>query len=160
MSNTPRQTGAARPGQRLDKSGVMPINLSLSYSHGFGAFTPFFEALMQGRVLGSRCPVCDEVRFPPRMRCPVHHTDTGMTELTGFARLLSWTTGPVRLPQASDTAVLTFGLVQLDGAINSTLVRIDADETQLTTGALLRFQRLEEDSEPPHPIQALVFRPV
>ncbi|WP_029132896.1 Zn-ribbon domain-containing OB-fold protein [Sedimenticola selenatireducens] len=145
---------------RSDEGGRMPINLSLSYSHGFGAFTPFFDALMQGRILGSRCPVCDEVRFPPRMRCPTHHIETNMTELTGYGRLLSWTTGPIRLPQAKDTTPLTFGLVQLDGAINSTLVRIDADETQLITGALLRLQRLKENSGLPHPIQALIFQPV
>ncbi|WP_199930436.1 Zn-ribbon domain-containing OB-fold protein [Sedimenticola thiotaurini] len=135
----------------------MPIDLSLSYSHGFGGFTPFFEALMQGRLLGSRCPICDEVCFPPRMRCSVHHVETELAELTGFARLLSWTTGPVKLPQANETALLTFGLVQLDGAINSTLVRIDGDETQLVTGALLRLQRLDEKADLSHPIQALVF---
>lgn len=159
MSNTPRRTATVSPKQGADHGGQMPINLSLSYSHGFGAYRPFFEALIQGQVLGSRCPICDEVRFPPRMRCPTHHAGTEMTELTGYARLLSWTTGPVRLPQARDTAEQTFGLVQLDGAINSTLVRIEADAAQLKTGALLRFRPPDENGDLPHPIQALVFRP-
>ena len=159
MSHKPKRTVAESTKHGSDKGGLLPINLSLSYSHGFGAFTPFFEALMQGRVLGSHCPICDEVRFPPRIRCPAHPAETEMTELTGYARLLSWTTGPVRLPQANNTTLLTFGLVQLDGAINSTLVRIDADETQLVTGALLRFQRLDKNTDLPHPIQALIFQP-
>lgn len=159
MTHADKHTAPEPMKYGSDKGEGMPIHLSLSYSHGFGAFTPFFDALMRGRLLGSRCPVCDEVRFPPRMRCPTHRVETEMTPLTGYGRLLSWTTGPVRLPQANDTTVLTFGLVQLDGAINSTLVRIDADEAELATGALLQFKRLDENSGLSHPIQALIFQP-
>lgn len=137
---------------------VVDLQLTLSYRHGFGALSPFFQGLLEGRALASCCPVCGDVRFPPRLVCPHDGAATDWRALSGEGRLVSFTLGRGRLPLQHEAGEQLFGEVALDGASNRAFARIEAPAAQLRPGLRLRLMR--PTTPPPHPIQALVFVPI
>jgi uncharacterized protein len=50
------------------EDAAQDLSLTLTWRHGTGGLTRFFDALKQGRILGGRCPTCDRVTVPPRAR--------------------------------------------------------------------------------------------
>lgn len=138
---------APRPTTRV-------IDLHLSYTHSLGGLDPYFQGLAQGRAVASRCPVCERQWFPPRLRCPDDHADTGWTELSGGGVVMALTTGQGRLPLAKPAAKHTFALISLDGADNLAFGRI-ADGGSVEVGQRVRLA--PAPGEPPHPAQAAWF---
>lgn len=39
------------------------------YSHSYGLVSPFFRGLLEGKLLGTKCPKCGTVYCPPRAHC-------------------------------------------------------------------------------------------
>lgn len=52
-----------------------PIRLDYEVNAG-EAPSRFLRGLLDGRILGQRCPVCSKVYVPPRGSCPVHGVAT------------------------------------------------------------------------------------
>ncbi|GLY47492.1 OB-fold nucleic acid binding domain-containing protein [Lentzea sp. NBRC 102530] len=52
-----------------------PVNLHYTHSAS-PTEDPFLRGLMEGRLLGQRCPSCEKVYFPPRPACPTDGVPT------------------------------------------------------------------------------------
>ena len=130
------------------------IDLHLRYAHSLGGLDPYFRGLAEGRAMASRCPVCKRRWFPPRLRCPDDHADTGWAELSGHGLVMALTAGRSRLPLAGSAADHTFALIALDGADNLAFGRI-ADGGNIDVGQRVRLVAVP--GEPPHPAQAACF---
>ncbi|MGI5498776.1 Zn-ribbon domain-containing OB-fold protein [Lentzea sp. CA-135723] len=52
-----------------------PVNLHYTHSAS-PTEDPFLRGLMEGRLLGQRCPQCEKVYFPPRPACPTDGVPT------------------------------------------------------------------------------------
>jgi len=67
------------------------------------------------RLLGSRCPACDEVFFPRRLVCArCLHEGCEDVELSTRGRLWTWTYCHVPLFGKKDTSVPGYGVGQVD----------------------------------------------
>jgi uncharacterized OB-fold protein len=130
------------------------IDLHLGYAHSLGGLDPYFQGLAQGRAVASRCPVCERQWFPPRLRCPDDHADTGWVELSGRGVVMALTSGRGRLPLVEAAADHTFALIALDGAENLAFGRI-GNGGAIDVGQAVRLAPVP--GEPPHPAQAAWF---
>jgi len=64
----------ADEGPRVDKLKrrrymVVDRPWDVIYSHSYGRISPFFEALLEKRLMGTRCPKCGDTFCPPRAHC-------------------------------------------------------------------------------------------
>ena len=67
------------------------------------------------RLLGSRCPACEEVFFPRRLVCArCLHEGTADIELSTRGRIHTWTYCHVPLFGKSDADVAGYGVAQVD----------------------------------------------
>jgi uncharacterized OB-fold protein len=133
----------------------IPLHLELAYSHGLGALTPYFEGLLRGEAVASRCPRCGKAWCPPALACPDDGAATAWTPLAGTGTLLSATATALTLPISGQSRSCVLGLVRLDGAQNAMLARIDLAEPAAAPGTRLRIARAP--GEWPHPAQAVHF---
>ncbi|SFO38122.1 Uncharacterized OB-fold protein, contains Zn-ribbon domain [Roseovarius lutimaris] len=135
------------------------LTLSLTYHHGFGALSPFLTALQQGSLVGSRCPACGDVRFPPRRVC-LHDGDaTEPHQLDSTGQVIRVTVGSVPIPLSEPAQDRIFAEIAVDGTNNRVLARLSGDPTLLKRGARVRLVP-PSTTKPPHPIQALIFEPI
>jgi len=90
--------------------------ISFTFEPGL-APSAFFRRLADGRIVGGRCPTCDEVHVPPHERCPVCGDGPMAPEdVADRGRIVSSTV--VHLPVAGlDVEVpFTWARILLDGA--------------------------------------------
>lgn len=67
---------AEEPTEAEDVTMVTtPVNLHYTHSAS-PTEDPFLRGLMEGRLLGQRCPSCEKVYFPPRPACPTDGVPT------------------------------------------------------------------------------------
>jgi uncharacterized protein len=67
------------------------------------------------RLLGSRCPACEEVFFPRRLVCAkCLHEGTDDVELSSRGRLWTWTYSHVPMFGKVDASVPGYGVGQID----------------------------------------------
>ncbi len=71
----------------------IPIRIELDYSYSLGELKPYFDALLEGRALASRCPECGRVSFPPRIKCEFDQQQSRWQELTGLGTIRRITVG-------------------------------------------------------------------
>ena len=45
------------------------IYYDMLYTFRLGALSPYAKGLLEGKLLGTRCPKCGDVTFPPRVNC-------------------------------------------------------------------------------------------
>ncbi len=83
---------------------TIPIEMQFRYQHPLGARAPYFDGLLQGRAMGSRCAVCARVSFAPALCCT---SDFQWVELPGTGKVVAATHG--------------FALIAMDGADNLAL---------------------------------------
>ena len=100
------------------------LSLTLTWQHGLGCLAPFFAALAQGRLLGSRCPACGHRTVPMRALCPQDGHAMQQIDLPPAGVLVQVTTGPASALLTAGPALQSFGLVQIPGADNRLLARI------------------------------------
>lgn len=81
------------------------------------AFTrPFWQALADGRWVGTRCPACGRVGFPPRPHCRAcWHREVRWVDLPTRGRLYSFTRVHVVPGAFQSQAPYAIGIVDLDG---------------------------------------------
>lgn len=56
---------------KLQRARYMLVNRpwDVMYEHSYGLVSRFFEALMEKKLLGTKCPKCGDVFCPPRAHC-------------------------------------------------------------------------------------------
>ncbi|MHA1384453.1 MAG: Zn-ribbon domain-containing OB-fold protein [Candidatus Helarchaeota archaeon] len=45
------------------------IYYDMLYTFRLGALSPYSKALLEGKILGTKCPKCGDITFPPRVNC-------------------------------------------------------------------------------------------
>ncbi len=59
-----------RKGKAEGKEWIeQQIYYDMLYTFRLGALSPYAKALMKGKLLGTKCPSCGDVTFPPRVNC-------------------------------------------------------------------------------------------
>ena len=140
------------------RNRIADLELRLNYRHGLGAHSPFFDALLKGEALASRCPICDDRRFPPRLICPKDRAPTESWSLSGRGTLVRLTIGPANALLESDGTEEVFGEVMMHGATNRVFARIEMGDETPREGRRVELALPRAGLR--HPIQALVFTPV
>jgi len=134
---------------------VMEHLVSLTYDEDLPAnLVRFGEALMEGRIIGQRCPVCHRVYVPGRGYCPldviplttdheVEVADRGV--VTGFTIV-----APVRYYGQTKTEPFIYASVLLDGASGTLggqdISGIPADKVRMGLRVAAVWKPVEERS--------------
>jgi uncharacterized OB-fold protein len=132
------------------------FHLTLGYTHRFGRFRPYFEALQLGQMVAWTCPDCGQAYLSPQRICPADRTETRLAPLSGSFTLHSLTVGNAVLPLNFGAELCSFGLVEHPDAAGRLMARIMTAGGLPPLGAALQLCQ-PGDSAPDHPIQALVF---
>lgn len=127
------------------------------YNHALGGLTPYFDGLLAGRAVATRCRVCGRAWFPPRLSCPDHGAAIDWTTLSGHGNIIVATRTAVALPLTERTEAAWFALIAMDGAQNATVGRL-LFEGAATPGLRVRLER--DAGAIAHPAQAACFRPI
>lgn len=135
---------------------TQPLRLQLQHQMPLGELAPYFDALAAGRALATRCTVCGQTWFAPRLSCPQHGARTQWHELPGHGRLLAVTYTETRLP-FSDAAATAhgFALVAMAGADNHCFARLAPSLPAAQPGQTVWISRAAGSW--PHPAQAAEF---
>ncbi|MCW2790932.1 MAG: hypothetical protein JWO76_30 [Nocardioides sp.] len=65
-------TEQSRPGEATGEITTIITPVSLDYLYAASPEeSAFYRGLLEGRILGQRCPTCHKVYVPPRSACPV-----------------------------------------------------------------------------------------
>ncbi len=132
------------------------LAVTLNYDHGSGYLAPFFEHLMEGRPLASRCPECGAAWFPPSPTCPTDGADTVWDEIKTQGRIVALTRTRSRLPFEDTTGDHTFVLVAMEGAANAVFGRLQDDDGEVGDDVLVELAA--PAGSVAHPAQAIQFR--
>ena len=97
---------------------------------------PYWQAVAERRLVVQRCSACEAWIWQPRPLCPSCHTpDPVWTEVTGDARLTSWTVVyPPVLKAWENEIPFTVLLVELDEGVRMVGRLIDGDHEELRIG--------------------------
>ncbi len=137
------QEELARSGSAIfrDKAGVESLVIddpySIRYIHSYAEDSPFFLALAEHRLVGSRCtgPRCRFVFATPRSHCMVCGRPTEWTDLPNRGRIHSWTTCHFGSEAFLKETPYNLALVEFEGANSLLLARLkDAAEPDLYVG--------------------------
>lgn len=105
----------------------MKLHMSLDYTISEGELKPYFDALLRGDALASRCQSCGHVAFPARVIC----NDCGSREL-------DWAVlpGTAQVIHRTDGAKSAFALAKFSGADTLTTLALTNPASKATTGRL------------------------
>jgi uncharacterized protein len=119
------------------KMGSMAAQIKMPYTLTAGRATgTFLSELAAGRIIGSRCATCDNVRVPAQDYCP---------ECGGDQNELVLVPATGELVGFTETAVGIVGLVKLDGTDVPLLHNVvDTDVAALSVGERVRAVWAEE----------------
>lgn len=70
------------------------IYFDMLYTFRLGALSPYAKALLEGKLLGTKCPNCGDITFPPRVNCWNLDCDLekmDWVEMPSTGTLLAWT---------------------------------------------------------------------
>ena len=106
----------------------MKHQLTLDYTIPVGDLTPYFEALVQGKALASKCGGCGLVAFPARTQCA-----------TCVGKDMQWhpLSGAAQVIYRTDSARSSFALVQFAGADTQSTVALSNPVYRTDCGALI-----------------------
>ena len=135
------------------------------YEHALGYQSKFANALKQGRIIATKCPVCGRCTIPPRIVCPFHHVkQTELVDQGQRGRLISAfkinfpmfnsRTGELQNWENPIIAVELEGGARMDGWCAET------DTSKLKTGMLLEAVWRPEDERQGRADDILHWKPV
>ena len=70
------------------------IYYDMLYTFRLGALSPYAIGLLEGKLLGTKCPICGDITFPPRVNCwnlDCNLEKTDWIEMPKKGRLHAWT---------------------------------------------------------------------
>lgn len=137
----------------------LEMELQFSFRHSLGKLSPFFLALEDQRLMGTRCPRCGAVWMPPRVHCPEDMAITEWVDLPGTGVLEAASLSAYTLTTGGGQDQLILGYVTLDGADTALLqqIRTGGDPAALTPGT--RMRAVWSQVPVAHPMQLFWFEP-
>ena len=138
----------------MKDSPFVELSQQLDYRHSLGQMAPFFAALSESRILGTRCASCRRTYVPPQIKCSLDGSPTEWADVSTSGTVVATST-IARRPKYAATGPpeLVLGLVQLDGVATALLAELL--ETQ-TIGPGERVKAVFRDATT-HPAQHLAF---
>lgn len=123
---------------------ILKQHYEIDYLHSYAQDSPFFAGLAQGKLMGSRCPVCEYVYATPRSHCMTCGGPTDWQELPLEGRVHTYTTchfgGEAFLKETPFTLVLV-EFDRVDTLFLSRLVGVEEDEVAIGLPVRARFLR-------------------
>jgi len=141
-------------------------DFSLQYRYGYGAISPFFEAIVEERrLLITRCPGCNDGFCPPRAHCPTCWTPTTWEPHAGTGVVVSrsycyWV--PINSPVRKYVDLpYVYGLIRLDDTVTCLNALIHVDDPVLNQGVAVGDRVIVGFREAPEgKISDIYFRPI
>ena len=130
--------------------GVFPVSFDDPYADDLTR--PFWEAALEGRLVGSVCTTCGQVLLPPEPRCfNCQGSEFRWRDLPGTGTIYSFTV--VRHPLAPHLAAVVpyvSGVIELDGTqgagsrMIANVVDCDPDSVAIGDRVQVRFDRISD----------------
>jgi uncharacterized OB-fold protein len=150
---------AGDPFSEFREIEILDLKQSFHYRHSLGKVSKFFLALEQGKLLATRCELCNSVYMPPRAVCPNDLTPNHWLELSGLGTLESWTLCPAAVPYARTEEPYILAYVRLEGTSSLFLQQLrNVDVTNLTYG--LKVKAVFAEHAENHPLELFWFEPL
>ena len=89
------------------------------FNHSYGKVSRFFEGLLEGKLMGTKCPTCGLVYCPPRAHCfnpKCRLEETKWTELPKKGTIHSYTIMAIAWPSMAHLQPLVGAMIRIDGA--------------------------------------------
>ncbi|HYK92696.1 MAG TPA: Zn-ribbon domain-containing OB-fold protein [Thermoplasmata archaeon] len=119
------------------ESLIIDYPYSIRYIHSYAEDSPFFLALSEGRLLGSKCTKksCGFVFATPRSHCMVCGSATEWVDTPKRGRVHSWTTCHFGSEAFLKETPYNLALIEFDGADSLLMVRLkDCSESEIYVG--------------------------
>ena len=122
--------------------------LRVKYTISVERIRKFYEGLMEGKLLATRCKHCGRIYFPPQMDCPYcRKSDMEWIELSKEGTLLTYTiiyTKPASFAHYPD---YTVGIARLPEGVNITAWVRETDPRKLRVGMKVRVEIVRREPE-------------
>ncbi len=122
--------------------------LRVRYAISVERLRKFFEGLMEGKLLATRCRGCGTLYFPPQVDCPrCRRSDVEWVELSREGTLLTYTViyvKPMSFAHYPDYAV---GIARLPEGVNVTAWIRETDPRKLRVGMRVRIEIVRRQPE-------------
>ncbi len=111
-----------------DLKGMQPIiirfDYSISYHHSYGQDSPWFAAIANGELIGTKCPECGFTTANPKLACQECGAETKWVKLPKEGKLHSFTVCYFGAEKFLDETPYILGLIELEGVDTLLLTRI------------------------------------
>ncbi len=123
-------------------------DLSVKYTISIERIRKFFEALMEGKLLATKCPECGSIYFPPQSDCTrCRKSSLEWIELSREGELLTYTiiyTKPTSFAHYND---YTVGIARLPEGVNILAWVRETDPNKLRVGMKVRIEVVKREPE-------------
>jgi len=123
----------------------------------------FFDNLENKKLIGNKCPKCDDVFVPPRKICGkcnmVIPLEENWVDLPDTGTLLNYTITPYRVNDRTHRKAkdLLLGMVQIDGSNTSIVYRLmNLDPNEVKIGMKVKIDWVEKPKGDPSDIKGFV----
>lgn len=138
---------------------VVELEHQQSYRHSLGENSPFYEALAQGSLLGTRCDSCGSTFLAPRTNCVLDGCSASWVAISDVGTIVSQSEISQRPSFAAmGGPSLILGLVQIDGVDTAVLAEL-LDSSECAASDLHPGDRVQAfyRTATTHPAQMLSF---
>ncbi len=124
----------------------------------------FYDALQEKKIVGNKCPKCNDVFMPPRKICGKCHftipLDSGWIDLPDTGTLKNYTFTPYKVSDRNARKIKKnqlIGMVQLDGCSTSIVYRLLKMEPEdIKTGMKVKIEWNSKTKGAPADIKGFV----
>ena len=122
--------------------------LRLKYTISVDRIKPFYDGLMDGKLVTTRCPRCGELYFPPQSFCPRCRTsEMEWVELSREGELLTYTVINIKPSSFAHYDDYIVGIARLREGINITAWVREKDPRRLRVGMKVRVEVVKREPE-------------
>jgi len=115
--------------------------LNLRFVLGVERLKPFFNGLIEGKILGTKCAKCGEIYFPPQVDCPkCKDSKVEWIELSREGTLLTFTQINVKPYSFSHYNDYIVGIGRLPEGVNITAWVRENDPKRLKVGMKVKLE--------------------
>jgi hypothetical protein len=119
------------------------------YSHSYGLVSPFFRGLLDGKLMGTKCPECGTVYCPPRAHCwnpecRVADCYDNWIELPLTGIIHTFTVQCLAAAPFEHMLPFSMGYVQVDGADTTLPTLLHMSPREIFIGKRVKFEFVPE----------------
>lgn len=122
--------------------------LRLKYTISVERIKPFYDGLMDGKLVTTKCSKCGTMYFPPQSFCPkCRVSDMEWTELSMRGELLTFTVINIKPASFAHYEDYIVGIARLEEGINVTAWVREKDPRKLRIGMPVRIEIVKREPE-------------